>query len=255
VRWTIAAGPYRVQVVGTSFDVTWDFAHERFSVEVSEGKVLVFGGDLPVSGVALTPGQSLLRAAQREGNGSTQGVPSPLPRKASTPEAVGTKRPEVAMPESWRKLAREGNYNKALANARGIGLHRLIGSLGADDLLLLANTARYAGDVGTAKSAYIKLRQRHPGHSAAHLAAFSLGRLGSDVEGDPNSAARWFRTFLQESPRGDLAAGARARLMSTLLKLNDRRGAQAVAKDYLKYHPNGQHSATARSLVGTSQNQ
>jgi hypothetical protein len=128
-------------------------------------------------------------------------------------------------------------------------MSQLLVQLPADDLLLLANTARYAGDIVSARAAFIKLRERHAGHSASLLAAFSLGRLASDSANDAAEAARWFRVFLAESPRGDLAAGARARLMNTLLKVGDQAGAAAVARDYLTYHPTGPHSTTARSLV------
>ena len=116
----------------------------------------------------------------------------------------------------------------------------------------MANTARYAGDTKAARTAFVRLRERYPGDRTASLAAFSLGKLAIDTEGNPAEAARWFRTFLQESPRGDLAAGARARLINALLEMGDRKGAEAVARDYLAFHPDGPQRDTARALLGTT---
>ncbi|OJY23022.1 MAG: hypothetical protein BGO98_46390 [Myxococcales bacterium 68-20] len=45
-RWTIAAGPYRVQVKGTRFDTEWEPTTQRLRVTMQEGRVLVSGGCL-----------------------------------------------------------------------------------------------------------------------------------------------------------------------------------------------------------------
>jgi hypothetical protein len=93
------------------------------------------------------------------------------------------------------------------------------------------------------------VRKRFPGHETARLATFGLGRLAADVEHNDAQAAQWFRTFLREGGQGALAEGARGRLMSVLLRLGDEAGAKAIAKDYLKFHPQGKHSKVARSLI------
>ena len=118
-----------------------------------------------------------------------------------------------------------------------------------NDLLLLANAARYSGDVGRAREALTKLRERFRGRSGASLAALHFAKIAEDMTHEPAEATRWLRTFLRESPDSDLAAGARASLMSLLLRAGDRGGARAVAEDYLRRHPNGQHAADARALV------
>jgi hypothetical protein len=66
---------------------------------------------------------------------------------------------------------------------------------------------------------------------------------------EPREAVRWLRTFLQSSPSGDLAAGARASLMSLSLRSGDKVAARAVAEDYLRYHASGPHADEARALV------
>jgi outer membrane protein assembly factor BamD (BamD/ComL family) len=96
----------------------------------------------------------------------------------------------------------------------------------------------------------LKLRQRFAGRPAADLAALYLAKIAEDMTHEPGEAVRWLRTFLQSSPSGDLAAGARASLMSLLLRSGDKLAARAVAEDYLRYHPTGPHADEARSLVG-----
>ncbi len=56
-RWTIAAGPVRVEVVGTEFRVSR--AHDRVDVQVSHGIVLVSGPGVPNGVQRLTAGQNL----------------------------------------------------------------------------------------------------------------------------------------------------------------------------------------------------
>ena len=136
-----------------------------------------------------------------------------------------------------------------MALAEQMGFDALVSTLGEDDLLLLANAARYSGDASRAHQAQLKLRERFAGHRSAALAAFYLARSALDVEHRPDAAIHWFETFLVESPRGDLAALARAHLMSLWLNKGQREKAREIAQSYLKYHPDGAKAAQARSLV------
>jgi hypothetical protein len=146
-------------------------------------------------------------------------------------------------------LAAKGKYKEALALAEKQGFERLTLELPENDLLVLANAARYSGDAARARQALLKLRQRFPGRPAADLAALYLAKIAEDMTREPQEAVRWLRTFLQSSPGGDLAAGARASLMSLLLRSGDKGAARAVAEDYLRYHATGPHANEARALV------
>jgi predicted Zn-dependent protease len=125
----------------------------------------------------------------------------------------------------------------------------VIGEIGENDLLGPANSARYAGSPARARQALLKLRDRFPGRPAADLAALYLARIAEQSEHRPQEAVRWLRTFLSESPTGDLAQSARASLLSILSAQGDTAGARAVAEDYLRYHPEGPLAEQARSLV------
>lgn len=252
--WTFAAGPYSVRVVGTAFTVDWDAGSRLFAVNVREGKVLVTGGDLRQGGVLLGAGERLERrdlpAEQVEPAASesqqTPDVPAP-----ATPEPVSP-RPDTAGSSSdddFRSQAARGNYAAAIAAARRSGFERLEAELPAKDLLLLANTARYAGSSSEARGALLKLRARFPGSPSATHAALLLAAQAEDRDKNPNEAERWLRTFLLESPRGELAAGARGRLMAALLRRGARAEAEQVARDYLRLHPSGQHVAQAEAVL------
>jgi tetratricopeptide (TPR) repeat protein len=150
-------------------------------------------------------------------------------------------------------LAKQGKYKEALALAEMLGFETLINEVNENDLLLLANAARYSGDSVRAHQAQLKLRERFAGRRSATLAAFYLARSALDIEHRPDIAIHWFETFLAESPSGDLAALARTHLMSLWLNMGQREKARQVAQDYLRYHPDGAQAAQARSLVQSVQ--
>jgi TolA-binding protein len=252
MTWGIDAGPYTVEVIGTKFSVDWQKSSAGLRVDVTEGTVRVSGGDLGSSGVALVAGQHLERGLE----------PAPaLPKLAAEPKAAAQQSSEetderspaaanvTAREPSLGALASAGKYREALELAEKRGFERVIGELGENDLLLLANSARYSGAQARAKQALQKLRERFPGRPSADLAALYLARIAEQSEHRPAEAVRWLRTFLSESPTGDLAQSARGSLLSILSAQGDTTGARAVARDYLRYHPEGPLAEQARSLV------
>ena len=271
MTWTIAVGPYAVRVVGTRFSVDWQRASHTLKIEVKEGRVRVSGGDLPVEGVALDAGALLERKYETNGEAPSpartpiEAEPSGAAASADD-RALGNSEPaqangvvarvEPSAPQpapsnaaSFVGLANKGKYREAMELAEKQGFDKLSATLPENDLVTLANAARFSGNGARAREALLRLRQRFPGRPAAELAALYLARVAEDLEHRPSEAARWLRVFLQESPAGDLAAGARANLMSVLLALGDAGGARAVAEDYVRYHPSGPHLAQARALL------
>jgi hypothetical protein len=57
-RWQVLAGPFRVEVTGTRFDVAWSAAHDHFTIRMHEGEVRISGGML-TKPVYLSAGQML----------------------------------------------------------------------------------------------------------------------------------------------------------------------------------------------------
>jgi hypothetical protein len=261
MTWTVTAGPYAVNVVGTRFVVEWDERTRAFAVSVREGRVRVTGGDLPAQGIMLEAGGRLERGVA---GSATNAAPAAAP-EAVVPEPVAapstgdlrpsTREAETPPPDSSARngvaqLAAKGKYKEALALAEQQGFSRLTLELPENDLLLLANAARYSGNAGRAREALTKVRERFAGRTASSLAALYMAKIAEDMTHEPARAVHWLRVFLAESPNGDLAAGARASLMSLLLRSGDERGARAVAKEYLQYHPHGSHADEARALIG-----
>jgi hypothetical protein len=258
MTWGIDAGPYTVEVIGTKFSVDWQTGSSGLRVDVTEGTVRVSGGDLGSSGVALVAGQHLER-----GREPAPALPKPAaePKAAAQPSSEESQesqesqdRPPAAANVTAREpslgaLASAGKYREALELAEKRGFERVIGELGENDLLLLANSARYSGAQARAKQALLKLRERFPSRPSADLAALYLARIAEQSEHRPAEAVRWLRTFLSESPTGDLAQSARGSLLSILSAQGDTAGARAVATDYLRYHPEGPLAEQARSLV------
>jgi hypothetical protein len=250
-HWMVNAGPYAVHVVGTRFNVSWDPGESALRVLVLEGRVRVTGGDLPTTGVVLEAGGELSRRTP---------MPRPVPANEAVETATGSldgakvakgadTPPAPSGAVAISTLAAKGKYKEALALAEKQGFEKLTLELPENDLLVLANAARYSGDATRARQALLKLRQRFAGRPAADLAALYLAKIAEDMTREPREAVRWLRTFLQGSPSGDLAAGARASLMSLLLRSGDKVAARAVAEDYLRYHASGPHADEARALV------
>lgn len=258
--WTVAAGPYSVRVVGTAFTVDWDAGNRSFAVNVREGKVLVTGSNLGRAGVLLGPGERLERqgspAEQAQGAAATSeqqpnGPPPSTPKARPTSSLAETAIASSLEPD-FRSQAARGDYAAAIVAARRAGFDRLAAELSAKDLLLLANTARYAGSASEARGALLKLRERFPGSPSAAHAALLLASQAEDRDKNQNEAERWLRTFVMESPQGELAAGARARLLAMLVRRRARAEAEQIARDYLRLHPSGPHVAQAQAVLQAS---
>lgn len=263
--WTLAAGPYSVRVVGTAFSVDWDASSRFFAVNVREGKVLVSGGELRAGGIMLSAGERIERRGPPDSNVDTVPPPSeaqpldapppsdaqPLDGQPPVTEPHSARGTAATLPgnDDFRPQAVHGDYALAMAAARRAGFDHLLRELPAKDLLLLANTARYAGSSQEARGALLKLRERFPRSPSAAHAALLLASQAEDRDRDSAEAERWLRIFLTESPQGELAAGARARLLAMLLKRGARVEAEQVARDYLRFHPSGQHAARARAVL------
>jgi FecR protein/Tetratricopeptide repeat-like domain len=252
--WAIDAGPYSVRVVGTEFSVDWDREQSEIEVRVTEGRVLVVGGDLPAAGVAVSAGGRLVRHSQQVKPAvEQQSGPTAVPTEAPEPAAEAAPRPSLSLAEpSWRSAAQSAQYALALQSAERAGYEDLIKSLPEKDLLLLANTARYAGSAARARQALLSLRSRFARSPSAPVAALMLAGLAEDHAKNPDEAATWLRLFLKESPEGELSAGARARLLGILVRQGRQSEARSVASDYLRYHPQGPYVGKARAVLGSA---
>lgn len=264
-RWSFVAGPFHVQVTGTRFDLEWHEQERRFLLVMQDGSVRVTGPTLG-DGRTLIAGQrleidldgqrprpsdsaALNRTQEPPSNGADEdGGVRGTSDAGSTP--AGSARTAPAKPAAdagpnltWQALARQGEYKLAVQTAERDGIDSVLSSASGGDLLLLGDSARYAGKGNLARQAYLTARRRFPGSSAAAMAAFSLGRFGG---GD---ALGWFQRYLAEEPGGALAREALGRVLELQNSAGADSAALSTAKSYLSRYPSGPHAPLARAIV------
>jgi TolA-binding protein len=253
--WTVAAGPYDVQVTGTAFDVTWSNQAQTFDLRMQSGAVIVTG-PLALSGIPLRAGQHMFGGV-KEGRLTVEGgssAPAAAPVVGLEPAAAAAtpvpNAPALAAragnePHAWTRQVAQGKFNAVLAEAEQRGLDRTLGSGSLEELAALADAARYAGRGAIAKRVLLAERQRFPSSAPARDAAFFLGRIAEDSGG---GAIEWYERYVSESPRGPYASQAFGRKMMLLYKQRGAAAAEPVAQEYLKRFPNGPYAAAARKI-------
>jgi len=279
-HWQVRAGGYRIQVTGTRFAAGWDRRSQSLTVNMHEGSVLVSGPGLKEP-VRVVTGQRL----QANAGGANLGFEGaheiaareempPLP-DLSGPEASSPSAPTLApvpleppaaerspaharhsealaahagasTAGDWRIQAARAEYHQALAAAVLEGWRAECGRLGADDLVLLGDVARLAGDLNRAEEAYRSARRRFP---QADRPTFALGLIAFEGRHDYRAAGDWFAGYLRSFPRGPLAREAAGRLIESRIKSGDDGQAREAAATYLRTFPDGPHAALARRTV------
>ncbi|WP_437580162.1 FecR domain-containing protein [Sorangium sp. So ce887] len=273
VSWTRGDGTLRVDLHEGSVTVRGPLAPDglplragqRLVARMREGDVQISSGDAastvgsaagpaqqgPSSAGAALPGgerntgpgdEGDAGAARPEGS-RAEGAPAGLPPDGSAAEPDG-----AAAAPSWAKRVAEGDFRSVLAEAEQRGLGGVLDHGPLDDLVALADAARYARRGDVAQRALTATRKRFPGTSHGKAAAFLLGRMVDDG-GSPGAAVAWYDAYLAESPGGPFAAEALGRKMVAVERTGGRSAARPVAELYLKRHPRGAHAPVARDLV------
>jgi TolA-binding protein len=252
-KWRVAAGPFTVLVTGTKFDVRWRPVDQTFELELHEGAVTILGPSLGDGGRHLSAGERIrisipdeaMRSPSAPDTARVQAAESPSPQLAPS----GAHGPATGARVSWKQLALEERYAEALTVAETEHFDVICRGASAPDLLLLANTARFAGSAKRAETAFRSLRARFPGTHEAALAAFSMGRIAYDEHRNFRDAADWFRRYLADEPGGILAREASGRLIEAYRSAGDVAEARQSAKAYLAKYPSGPHAAVARGVL------
>jgi ferric-dicitrate binding protein FerR (iron transport regulator) len=255
-RWSVAAGPYDIEVTGTAFDVKWASGGERMELKLHDGSVIVRGPSL-LQGIRVAAGQKLVANA-RTGNVELSSLfEREAPAPAHTADAPSVEPPAATEPlpprpaPSWSELVSAGSFKTVLEAARARGLDQSLNHGSLRDLVALSDAARYAGDRGLARRGLLTQRSRFSSSSESHAAAFVLGRMADDA-GSSSEALDWYDRYLHESSHGAFAAEALGRKLVLLVRLGRKDAAQAVAASYEKRFPRGAHAAYARELLRSS---
>lgn len=274
--WRFVAGPFRVRVTGTRFDLTWDTQLDRLEVVLHEGSVEIAASD---SGpVAVRAGQRFVgHARQRSMQVTEQGAAKRTSEDLDSPSsddlepasgtpfddepaeggapppATQTASPEKSLTggrsRSWPALVSGGEFRRVVEEAEARGTARCLSSCNQSDLVALADAARYTGRSDLAEEALLTLRKRFA-TTAGNRAAFLLGRL-YEHRGRNAQARTWYETSLRESPNGSFASESLAGKMRTVNALEGKEAASAIASEYLRRYPQGVHASVARQLANS----
>lgn len=246
-RWTFEAGPFLVNVHGTTFSLGWDLKQSRFDIQMEDGVVSVTG---PVTGgeIVLRAGEKLSVSLADERAAST---PMPLggPPAPSPSERPNADSGERWTPAQWAGWLVEGRAQAVIADARKIGIHKVLQRSNGEVLAALASAARYQNEDELARRVLLTQRRRFPLSARAAEASFLLGRLDDESSGNPGQALAWYERYLQEVPRGEYVSEALGRKMMVLERTHRQGEAAAIAADYLRRFPAGTYAHAARALV------
>lgn len=231
----VVAGPHRIDVGSDDRVVfTWDPAEHILEVRVEDGSVdlhvatathiVTAGHQARVQGseVVITSTRSIARA------------PDKADRRRST---------------AWKRLAEDGRFVDALAQAKRAGTLKQAASISKSDLKLLADVTRLGGAPEKSTAVLQTLRRRFPKSREARRAAFYLGRQ-AEREARLEDATSWYRSYLEGTAQGSLRAEARGRLLGVLRRRGESSAARSVAREVLQRDPEGAYLDLARKTLG-----
>jgi TolA-binding protein len=273
-RWLVDVGPFLVTVKGTVFTVAWEPLSEQFELRLERGRVTVSG---PVSAgeITLRAGQRLtVNLARAEtvitedaagGTGAESGdagVPEPTsapapsstegnPALETTPSTASAPPPagKLGGERRWSDELAHGQWDRILAEAERTGLETTLGTASSEDLLALADAARYRRRLDLARSALLAERRRFPGSPRSLDAIYLLGRVEESRASGLADALAWYDQYLARAPNGPFAGEALGRKLTLTDKLLGAARARPVAEEYLRRFPHGSYAGSARALL------
>jgi len=231
-----------VTVLGTSFTVTRG-ADSSVGVEVVRGLVRV---EAPGVTREIGPGERVDVPAKLAVVDPVESAPElveddlPAPRKSRRPRKKK---------KDWKRLAREKSFEDA--RDRILEDEELVRDTPLE-LMLAADTMRYAGRPEKAAVYLDRLLTKHGKDARAPVAAFTRGKVLMSMKGRKNAreAARMFALVATLDPRGSLAEDALAREVEAWHRAGDAERARSRAQDYLDAYPNGSRSYSVKRFGG-----
>ncbi len=261
-EWVFDAGPCRVHVTGTRFEMRWSAPEQILDVRLYDGGVTVKGPPA-MAGVPMRAGQRLVMDV-RQGSvrltdiaAATELPPHPVdgaPPAATTvpvasPAASGGGSVGARRTEPWPARVLTGEFRAVIDEAERRGIDNVLRGESAANIMALADAARYAGASSLAQKAFLHVRTRFPRTAPAHKAAFLLGRMAEDQQGNLGKALQWYETYLADAPEDSFRAEAMGRRMTATLRLSGATRARDLATEYLHRYPQGAYAQAARTLL------
>jgi hypothetical protein len=173
---------------------------------------------------------------------------APAPRERPAPAEAPVPRPE-RKGDSWSERVLAGDFAAVLREARRRRVEEVLRRSGDADVMALAEAARYSGETVLARRALGAVRSRFPGSGQASKAAFLLGRMAEDADGDLAGALAWYGRYLTDAPGGTFREEALGRKMAATMRLHGHVQARPLADEYLRRFPGGSYAAPARAIL------
>jgi TolA-binding protein len=151
-------------------------------------------------------------------------------------------------PRDWTSALAAGHLDEILDEADRAGTKATMETAPIDDLLALADAARYRRRTSLARDALLSVRRRFPSSARTVDADYLLGRVEEEMEHGTSAALRFYDQYLVRAPRGTYAAEALGRRMILTKNLNGPAAAAPIAEEYLRRFPNGSYAGSARAL-------
>jgi hypothetical protein len=274
-RWLVDVGPFLVTVKGTAFTVLWDPLSEQFELRLRRGRVVVSG---PVSAgeIALRAGQRLTvnlvesktvitednpdQASSDAGEAFLQQSANPPdpgpahldhepagPNPQRLPGAPAAAR--IGGERRWSEELAHGQWDRILEDVKRAGVDATLGEASSDELLAVADAARYRRQPELARAALLAVRRRFPNSPRALDAIFLLGRLEESRGSGTAQAIARYDEYLARAPNGPFAGEALGRKMTLTVAFEGPARAQSVAEEYLRRFPKGSYAGSARALI------
>lgn len=259
-KWVFSAGPYRVHVIGTQFELKWNPDTGGLEVEMDEGIVEVDGPGLArqrvttkqkLEAFAEPASASLYLEAPAAEDTEEPSRPTArrVVRKSKKDSEVAEKSEKpTASGASWRQLADQGDSLGAMRAAEQAGFTWLANSMPRGDVLVLGDVARKAKQPARATEAWLAVRARFSGTVGASEAALRLGRLAEEQR-DVNGAIRWYEQAAREAPNAPTTPQALGDWLDVLVRAGRTDEAKKVATEYLRRFKNGPAAAAARAAL------
>jgi len=265
--WTILAGPYTVHVRGTAFNLDFEAASQRFELKMQSGVVTVEGPGLSHP-VEVSRDQKFVHYVGEPNfeRQDPQAAEASVVHEAPASPASDPAPAEVVEPSAWRKSAplsagaREsltrsgwaaevarGEYSAVLKKANEKGWAQVLEVANTQDLMAVANAARFLGRTAACREALDALRRRFKGSAPAYSATYLLGRITE--ASSSKEAINWYLQYEREAPSGPLIAEAVGRRMLLLQAAGDRLGTEGLAREYVTRFPDGPYAGVARKIV------
>ena len=257
--FVVRADRYHVVVIGTRFGVAVG-ANRRVDVEVDEGVVEVWHGDLRLA--RLEPGQRWnstpavddMPAATDKVGDKAAGAADKATEKLELPSTVRAEKtvttsplPETSLTFDKTEIRRRNAIRREARAETRLAMVAAPAPKPVPESPAGAKAALAAGDTPRALEIYRNLAQK-PG-PAGENAAYEIGRILND-RGQPSAAASAWRRYRNDYPNGILRVEADMSIIEALARAGETDDALTEATDFLRRRPDSERRGEIARVTG-----